>query len=347
MRVDIDINVFGGIMFKNCVAIALIALALTGSVFAQPKQAPVKLVFTSASVPGDAHTMAMKVFKDEVEKLSSGSIVVDLYDSGSLFAQGADLDAVMQGKVDMVYTAAAWTSQFVPEMSMFSAAFTFQSYKQMTQTFNGPIGKKLFEKVTAKLGIRPISAFYLGTRQLNLTAKAGLITKPEQMKSVKLRVPNSPAWIAMGKALGANPTPMPFGEVYMGLKTGVVDAQDNPLPTDKSAKFYEVTKYIVLTDHVVDSVWPTIYEKKWKSLTAQQQGWVVAALEKAREFCDKTNLENEKTILSFFKEQGLTVVENADKAAFASYAKNYYRTEGKDQSKDWDWDLYEDIQSIK
>jgi TRAP-type C4-dicarboxylate transport system substrate-binding protein len=167
------------------------------------------------------------------------------------------------------------------------------------------------------------------------------------MKTVKMRVPNSPAWIAMGKALGANPTPMAFGEVYMGLKTGVVGAQDNPLPTDKSAKFYEVTKYIVLTDHVVDSVWPTINEKKWQSMTKQQQDWVVAALDKAREHCDNTNLENEKSILSFFKEQGLTVVENADKAAFAAYAKNYYQNEAKDISKDWDWKLYDDIQKIQ
>lgn len=343
-------------MLKRIVTVAAVAVVLAVGVAAAGKaegsktpdqSAPVKLVFTSASVPGDAHTEAMKVFKSEVEKLSNKNITVDLYDSGTLFAQGADLDAVMQGKVDMVYTAAAWTSQFVPEMSMFGAAFTFQSYKQMTQTLNGPIGKGLFDKVTAKLGIRPLSAFYLGTRQLNLTEKAGPITKPEQMKTVKMRVPNSPAWIAMGKALGANPTPMAFGEVYMGLKTGVVDAQDNPLPTDKSAKFYEVTKYIVLTDHVVDSVWPTINEKKWQSLNSQQQGWIVTALEKARDFCDKTNLENEKSILGFFKEQGLTVVENADKAAFAAYAKNFYQNEGKEISKDWDWKLYEEIQKIK
>jgi tripartite ATP-independent transporter DctP family solute receptor len=332
-------------MIKRILSAAIMAALIATLGFAQGK--PVKLVWTSASVPGDAHTVAMKVFKDEVEKISSGNITVDIYDSGTLFAQGADLDAVVQGKVDMVYTAAAWTSQFVPEMSMFGAAFTFQSYKQMTQTFNGPVGKKLFDKVTAKLGIRPISAFYLGTRELNLTEKAGRVTKPEQMKTVKMRVPNAPTWIAMGKALGANPTPMAFGEVYMGLKTGVVDAQDNPLPTDRSAKFYEVTKYIILTDHVVDSVWPTIYEKKWQSMSKQQQDWVVAALEKARDYCDKTNLENERTILSFFKEQGITVVENADKAAFAAYAKNFYKNEGKDISKDWDWDLYDSIQKIK
>ncbi len=247
----------------------------------------------------------------------------------------------------MVYSSASWLAEFVPYLSMFGAAYTFQSYDQMTKTFNGPIGKKMFEDVAKKTGVRPLCAFYLGTRQLNLIAKVGPVTKPEQMKGVKLRVPQSPTWIAMGKALGANPTPMAFNELYMGLKTGAVDGQDNPLPTDKNAKFYEVTKYIVLTNHLVDSVWPSINEKKWQSLTKQQQDWVLHALEKARQSCDKTNLDNEKEILDFFRQQGLVVIENPDRDAFAAYAKNYYLTEGKDISKDWDLALYDEIQKMK
>jgi TRAP-type C4-dicarboxylate transport system substrate-binding protein len=140
---------------------------------------------------------------------------------------------------------------------------------------------------------------------------------------------------------------MAFGEVYMGLKTGVVDAQDNPLPTDKNAKFYEVTKYIVLTDHVVDSVWPTINEKRWQSLSARQKQWVMTALELARKHCDTTNLDNEASILGFFRQEGLTVIENPDKAAFTAYAKNYYLNEAKDISKDWDMALYDEIQKIR
>jgi len=247
----------------------------------------------------------------------------------------------------MVYTSAQWLAEFVPYLSMFGAAYTFQSYDQMAKTFNGPIGKKIFEEVAQKTGVRPLCAFYLGTRQLNLIAKVGPVTKPEQMKGVKLRVPNSPTWIAMGKALGANPTPMAFNEVYMGLKTGAIDGQDNPLPSDKNAKFYEVTKYIVLTNHLVDSVWPTINEKKWKSLTKQQQDWVMQAAVKAGQSCDKTNLENEKQILDFFRQQGLTIIENPDRGAFAAYARNSYLTESKDISKDWDLKLYDEIQKLK
>jgi TRAP-type C4-dicarboxylate transport system substrate-binding protein len=140
---------------------------------------------------------------------------------------------------------------------------------------------------------------------------------------------------------------MAFGEVYLGLKTGAIDGQDNPLPTDKSAKFYEVTKYIVMTNHVVGSVWPTINEKKWQSLSAQQQLWVTVAMENARRFCDSSNIENEKTLLAFFKANGITVIENPDRAAFALYSKNFYQNDAKELSSAWDWKLYDEVQKIK
>lgn len=338
-------------MLRKIASVVVLAAVVLVGAYAEGRRdvaaGPVKLTFSSVSVPDDAHTKAMTVFKEEVERLSGGQITVDVYHSGQLFNQTAEQDAIRQGTVDMVYTSAQWNAQFIPKLGMFGAAFTFQSYDQMTKTFNGPIGKTLFEEIAASQGIRPLTAYYLGTRQLNLTEKVGPVTKPEQMRGVKLRVPNSPTWIAMGKALGANPTPMAFGEVYMGLKTGVVDGQDNPLPTNRNAKFYEVTKYIVLTNHVVDSTWPTINEAKWRSLSKHQQDWVLAAAAKAREFCDKTVLENEASLIAFFKEQGLTVIENPDRAAFAAFAKNSYLTESKDLSKDWDMALYDEVQKIK
>lgn len=103
------------------------------------------------------------------------------------------------------------------------------------------MGQQYFAEGTKKTGIRPLYVWYLGTRQLSLsTPKA--TTKPHDMKDVKLRVPNAPIWIAMGKALGGKPTPLGFAELYLALKTETVDAQDNPLPTNEAAKFYEVTK---------------------------------------------------------------------------------------------------------
>ena len=309
--------------------------------------ADVKLTWSSISVPGDAHTEAMKVFKEEVENLSAGHITVDLYIAGAIYTQEGELAAVREGTLDMAYYSASWLAEFVPYLSMIGAVYTFSGFKHMDRVLNGEIGKAIFEDVAQKTGIRPLGAFYLGTRQLNLVEKIGEVRTPQDLKGVKLRTPASPAWIALGKALGGNPTPMSFGEVYMGLKTGAIDGQDNPLPTDKNAKFYEVTKYIVLTDHVVNSVWPSINEKKWQSLSDIDKLIIRKAIEKARKFCAETNLKAESELCDFFREQGLIIIEDPDKEAFAEYAKWSYQNESKEISKDWDMELYEKIQALK
>ena len=325
------------------VVFALLLIFSYANVFA----ADVKLTWSSISVPGDAHTEAMKVFKEEVEKLSAGHITVDLYVAGQIYTQEAELAACREGTLDMAYYGANWIAEFIPYLSMFAAVYTFSSYEHMSKVMNGEIGKRVFEEVAQKIGVRPLASFYLGTRQLNLVEKVGSVRKPEEMKGVKLRTPASPAWIALGKALGGSPTPMSFGEVYMGLLTGAIEGQDNPLPTVKNAKFYEVTKYIVLTDHVVNSAWPSINEKRWQLLSEIDQLVIRKAIEKARKFCDETNLKAEAELLDFFRGQGLIIIEDPDKEAFAEYAKWSYLNESKDISKNWDMALYEEIQALK
>lgn len=313
----------------------------------KPAPKPIKITWSSISVPADAHTKAMWIFKTELEKISEGRFDVELYTSGQIFTQEGELAACREGTLDIAYFSPGWLAEFVPYLSMLGAVYTFTGYEHMNKVLNGPIGKTIFEEVARKVGVRPLAAFYLGTRQLNLVEKVGPVRHPDDMKGIKLRTPGSPAWIALGKALGGNPTPMSFGEVYMGLKTGTIEGQDNPLPTDKNAKFYEVTKYIVLTNHQVGSVWPTINEKKWQSLDPELQEMVYQAIGIAREACAKQNLETEANILDFFRDEGMIIIENPDRDAFAAYAKNSYATESKEVSKDWDWDLYEKIQKMK
>jgi len=309
--------------------------------------AEITLTWSSISVPDDAHTKAMQVFKEEVERLSDGKITADLYIAGQLYTQEGELAACREGSLDIAYFSASWLAEFVPYLSMIGSVYTFSGFGHMDRVLNGEIGEAIFEDVAQKTGVRPLAAFYLGTRQLNLVEKVGEVRTPQDMKGVKLRTPASPAWIALGKALGGNPTPMSFGEVYMGLKTGAVEGQDNPLPTDKNAKFYEVTKYIVLTDHVVNSVWPSINEKRWQSFSDIEKLVISKAMAKARDFCAETNLKAESELVDFFRGEGLIVIEDPDKEAFAEYAKWSYQNESKDVSKDWDMDLYEKIQAEK
>lgn len=303
---------------------------------------PVNLVFSIAAVPTDAHGAAQKVFKDTLEEISGGNMTVECYDSGTLYGQDTEHDALKNGDVDMIYSSASWLTDGSPWVSMFTAGYVFQSYDHMTNVLNGDIGEQVFQKIADEQGILPLGAFYLGTRQISLSEDRA-ITTPADLNGVNLRMPNSDAWVFLGTAMGANPTAIGFNDLYLALQTGTVDGQDNPLPTVQSAKFYEVQKSISLTNHLVDSVWPTMNLDTWNSLTETQQGWVREAVEAARQACDQQNLNTESEVQAFLKEQGLTIYE-ADVPAFAEHVLDAYLS--SDVSASWDMDLYQQVQDL-
>lgn len=300
------------------------------------------LKFTSVSVPGDAHTEAMDVFAKKVEELSGGSVKVKVYHSGSLFTAENEFDAIINGDADMAYISNPTLATKIDYFNMFTAGYFFKDYNHMTTTLNGDIGKNRIRKdIEEQVGIVPLSSFYLGSREVNTTKKA--INSYEDMKGLLLRMPNSPAWLFLGKALGANPTPMSFSEVYTGLSTGAIDAQDNPLPTVQSAKFYEVTKYIAVTNHVIDSIYPSVNKATWDAMSEGQQKAMMEAAEAARDFCDTTNLKKEEELLKFFEEKGLTVTyPNLDE--FREKVQGAYLNDLEQVAK-WDMALYEEIQA--
>ncbi len=327
-------------MKKALIVLLLAALVVPALVAQASTEAkPIELVYTMTAVPTDAHAGAMMVFKETVEKLSGGQIKVLAYDSASLFKQEQEVSAVVSGQADMTATAAAWLTDKSPWVSMFTAGYIFKSYDHMTRVLNGPIGAEVFERIAKEQGIRPLGAEYLGTRQLNLVADKWVKT-PADLKGVNLRMPDTDSWIFLGRALGANPTPISFSELYMALQTRTVDGQDNPLPSTKNAKFYEVTKSITITNHLVDSVWPAINEKKWQSLTAQQQAWIMEGVKAGIEYCDSVNLKAEAELVQFFKDAGLKVYE-ADLNAFADHVLSQYLASPYAQS--WDKGLFDKV----
>jgi tripartite ATP-independent transporter DctP family solute receptor len=302
---------------------------------------PIRLRFSTVSVPLDAHTVCLNTFKDELEKSTNGRIKVEIFHSGQLFTQEAEQAAIRRGTIEMVYTGPNWLADFIPYFSMFTSGYIFKDYEHMNRVLNGEIGKQIFEDVAEKIGVRPLGAFYLGTRQLNLRDIGKEVRTPQDMKGIKLRMPNSPSWLFLGKALGANPTTISFTELYMALKTGAVDGQDNPLPTTKNAKFYEVTKYIILTNHYVNPIMPSINEKLWRKLGPELQEKIYAAIEKARQVCDRMNLEAEEKLVDFFKEQGMIVIL-PDQESFIDHVHKAY-LENDEMVAKWDMELYKKV----
>lgn len=299
----------------------------------------VKLVVSLTAVSTDTHALAMKVFKDTVEELSGGEIEIELHTDAVLFTQEEEVVAVAGGDADMSLISASWLTTGSPWVGMFTAGYVFKSYDHMTGVYNGEIGKDVFERLAQEQGIRPLSAWYLGSRQISLTEDKEIKT-PEDLKGITLRMPNSEAWLLLGRALGANPTPISFSELYLALQTGVVDGQDNPLPTVESAKFYEVQKSITITNHLVDSIWPCINEDTWNGLSDAHKEIILKGVEAGRQFCDETNLDRESKLVEFFKEKGLKVY-NADLDAFANHVLDVYQNDAF--SAAWDLDLLEKV----
>jgi len=328
---------------RRAIAIILSLIFFSGSLFAQ-SQKHVKLLYASTAASAAAHGMAAKVMAEEAEKLSGGRIKIDVHLDGTLFTQEGQISAIRQGTLDMTDGSPNWFAEQVPSIAMFTAAYIFKDYAHMTKVLNGDIGKKINESIADKMGVRPLSAWYIGTRNINLRDIGRVVKLPTDMKGIKLRMPNSPSWIAMGKALGANPTPIAISEVYLSLKTGTIDGQENPIPTTILRKFYEVTKYMLLTGHLVDTTMPVINEKKWKSLSKEDQEILYKAAEKARDFCDATNLKIEEDGIATLKGKGLIIYE-IDKNAWMKYAQDYYLSD-KEISKSWDLDLLKQISAL-
>ena len=304
----------------------------------------IKLRFSTVGVPRDAHTLCLYTFKEELERSTAGRIKVEIFHSGQLFTQESEQLAVRRGTVAMVYTGAHWLAEHVPYFSMFTMGYLFKDYSHMARVFNGSLGERLFEDVARKIGVRPLGAFYLGTRQLNLRDTGHAVRRPEDLKGVKLRMPNSPSWLFLGQALGANPTTISFSELYMALKTGTVDGQDNPLPTTYNAKFYEVAKYIVLTGHLVHAVFPCINEGVWRKLDPELQGQVRLAIEQSRQVCDSLNLKAETELIDYFKSRGV-IVSEPDREAFKQHVRKQY-LENEKLVGDWDQALFREVEAL-
>ena len=208
----------------------------------------------------------------------------------------------------------------------------------------GPVGQKYWNTLEQKAGIKVLDVWYLGTRELDLTKSVGPITTPAQLKGVKLRMPDSKAWLEVGRSLGANPTPLGFGEVYLGLKTGTIEGQDNPIPTDMTQKFFEVTHYLVLTNHMIGYTTPMINAKLWNSMPPKIQLDMKTAMQIARDYNNYQTLLTEQTALAKAeKEYGIQVVIPNQKA-FMDHAKAYYSQ--PQFNKEWGDGVYAKIQAL-
>ena len=311
--------------------------------------APFTLYFTSVSVTGDSHTTAMYTFQEAVEALSGGSVKCNVYADGTGSSSEGELDDLktgsMMGGMDIAYLSfpTLSTQAGLEWMAMVNSGYFWANYDHMTNTLNNSeIGAQIFSEIQEKTGLIPMCAMYLGSRCINTRAKE--INSYADMAGVMLRMPGSEAWQNLGRALGAEPTSIAFSELYTALSTGACDAQDNPLPSDISAKFYEVAPYIAITNHVVDSIVPCINGDTWNTLTEAQQAAVKDAMAYAKETNDTLRIESEASAIETLKGFGCTITY-PDVAEFRANVQQYY-ADHPEQTATWNMDIYEAVQAL-
>ena len=293
--------------------------------------ADVTLRFSSAAPPSDFLAKSIEAFKAIVERVGVG-IKVESYPASTLFKQGTEVPALQRGNLEMSTMTTFEVAQQIPELGFLNRGYLFRDYDHMRHVVDGPIGDEYRRAVADKMGIVILATAYLGTRQVNLRQKRA-VKSPADLAGVKLRMAAGPEWLLLGKTLGVSPVPMGMPEVYLALKTGAIDGQENPLSILNAAKFYEVTEQVVLTAHMIQPVFFSMAKPVWDKLSADQQKVVSAAAVLGAKSNDDGRLADEKTVADALKAKGLAV-DTIDLAPFRALADKVYAE--SDLAKAWD-----------
>lgn len=243
-------------------------------------------------------------FKPLVEKESNGQIKVEIYPNATLGSEEQFIDGTKNGSVEMCVTGGL-IAKDLPMVGLTEMSLLFRDYAHAQKVLNGELGKEIVAGMEEKMGTRTLAWTANGFR---VVSSSKPIEKFEDLKGMRLRVPNNPIYIEMAKGLGTNPMAMPISEVFTALEQKVIDGQENPYATLKASGMYEVQKYVVDTRHLFSPNLYIINEKFWQGLDPKLQEVVQKAANESAAYEWKLLEESEQKDIEFMKEKGLTVV---------------------------------------
>ena len=273
------------------------------------------------------HLASVK-FGEELSRLTDGRIAVEVFPNESLGKEIDLINGMQLGTVDMTITGES-LQNWAPMAALLAVPYAYKSIEHMDEVASGEIGDQIKAQIIEKVQIRPIAHFARGPR--NLTSNRP-IASPDDLNGLKMRVPNVPLFVDVWKALGANPGPMAFSEVFTSLQNGTIEAQENPLALIRSASFYEVQSHVNVTEHVRSWIYLTIAEATWAKLSEEDQANVMEAAALAQAYERELFNESISADRAFLEENGMTFVE-VDGAAFQAKAKDAVLANVNDEIK--------------
>lgn len=268
------------------------------------------------------HVCGAQVVADELAGNGSG-IELNIYPNSQLGPDGPErVAAVAAGDISVDIQGASAISSIYEPIGALDAAYAFDTVDHMFAFADSPAFDEMAADMLEKTGVRILDIWYFGMR--HFTANKPIRT-PDDFSGLRMRFPDSPQFLQNAEAIGADATAVAFEEVYLSLQQGVIDGQENPIPTIKDMNFHEVQSHLSLTGHQTGFVVAITSEETWQSLTPQQQEALQNAISGAREGNRKCIEEAEQKILDEWRQAGEPViVEDVDRAAFSAKAEAYF-----------------------
>lgn len=278
---------------------------------ADAEERTIKLAHTGSET--HQYHIAAELFKEHLEGNEDTNFTVEIHPNASLGSEGDAVEQVISGSLEMTTVAAdSNLTNTIKEMNVFGVPYIFEDKDHVYAALDGEVGQELLD-LGEEQGLKGLGYWEVGFRHLTNSSKE--IVTPEDVDGLKVRVQPAAVWETHMRALGANPTPVDFNELYSALDQGVVDGQENPLPTIESMKFYEVQEYVSLTGHTYTPAVVLMNESFFDELTEVEQEAVQEAVFTARDEQREELSNKEDEILELLKEEGVTVTE-PDREAF-------------------------------
>ena len=243
---------------------------------------------------------------NEFAKRTNNKYQIEVFPASQLGKETDINQGLSLGSVDVIISGSSFAARSFAPIGVTYYPFTFKSPEHLLAYTKTDIYKELTKGYEEKTGHVITATTYYGTRH---TTTNRAFKSCAEMKGLKIRAPDVPAYLAMPRSCGANTTPIAFAEVYLALQNGTVEAQENPLTTIEAKKFYEVQKHIVLTGHIVDHLNTVVAKGTWAKFTDDEKKIFVEVSQEAAARATKQIQESEKKLVQFFKDKGLTVTE--------------------------------------
>mgnify|MGYP001129938939 CR=1 FL=1 len=328
---------------RNRIMILLILSIFTLTIFSSICFAdPIRFSISANCTPEHPFSRSMKWVERTLERRTNGEIDVEYYFLGQLGSAKEQMELLMSGDLDYVMLGPREVGRYIPEVGILNGPYIFRDFDHAFKVMESSIGKELNEKCIDQLGIRIIVGVYeFGVRHLTTSKK--IIKSPEDLHGEKMRVMDEPVSIAVMRAMGAKAVPIAFGELYLALKQGIADGQENPISNIIACKFQEVQKYLMLTGHVWNIGCGFINEAKYQSLTPENREIVVNTLQEGSAISDFLTEQAEIEGFKIWEEAGNEIIKVDVEAFKKPVVESIYYDLKKDEWKD----LFEEIQAIE